>query len=122
VRLPLALLATVLVVTTPVGRAEDAPDARAQALDRQREALQLLRQGAEASAKGDAPAFSHALKEAAARLEALLAIAPSLRKSDQEALTRTAAGLKTRAEGSPQGFSPDADLAVIDGVGYRLRG
>ena len=102
----------------------DAPtDAdRDRAIRIQKEAVERLRDGAKAGAAGDAAAFARALAEAARRIEALIEAAPWLPASERESLQRTAAGLKTRAEGGPQGYSPDADLAVLDRVGYRLRG
>ncbi len=102
----------------------DAPsDAdRGRAIRIQKEAVERLRDGARAGAAGDAAAFARALREAVRSIEALVEAATWLPDSERSALRRTAAGLQTRADGGAQGYSPDADLAVLDRVGYRLRG
>ena len=61
-------------------------------------------------------------REAARRIGALIEAATWLPDSERDALRRTAAGLQARAGSGAQGYSPDADLAVLDRVGYRLRG
>jgi hypothetical protein len=102
----------------------DAPsDAdRDRAIQFQKEAVERLRDGARAGAAGDAVVFARALGEAAGRIEALIGTASWLPASERDSLQGTAAGLKTRAQRGPQGYAPDADLAVLDRVGYRLRG
>jgi hypothetical protein len=102
----------------------DAPsDAdRARAIQIHKEAIDRLRDGTRAGAAGDAATFTRALREAARSIGALIEVATWLPDSERSALRRTAAGLQTRAEGGVQGYSPDADLAVLDRVGYRLRG
>ena len=77
-----------------------------------RQALDLLRDGARAAAEGHAPAFAVALREAAGRIDALLAAAPWLVDADRRTLQGTAAALRTRSDAGPQGYSPDVDLAV----------
>jgi hypothetical protein len=102
----------------------DGPSAadRDRAIRIQKEAVDRLREGARAGAAGDAAAFARALREAARSIGALVEAATWLPDSERAALRRTAAGLEARAEGGSQGYSPDADLAVLDRVGYRLRG
>ena len=95
---------------------------RARALQVHKEAVDGLRAGARAGAGGDAAAFARAVRGAARRIEALIGAATWLPASERDALQRTADGLEARAEGGPAGYSPDADLAVLDRVGYRLRG
>jgi hypothetical protein len=112
-----AFLWAVVARTDPPSNAD-----RDRAVQIQKEAVERLRDGAKAGATGDAVAFARALGEAARRIEALIETASWLPASERDSLQRTAAGLKTRAEGGPQGYSPDADLAVLDRVGYRLRG
>jgi hypothetical protein len=102
----------------------DAPSAadRDRAIRIQKEAVDRLREGARAGAAGDAAAFAQALRDAARSIGTLVEAASWLPDSERAALRRTADGLRTRAEGSAEGYSPDADLAVLDRVGYRLRG
>jgi hypothetical protein len=95
---------------------------RARAIEIHKDAVERLREGALAAGSGDAIGFGRALVETARRIEALVETATWLPASDRDALRRTAAGLEARAGGRPQGYSPDADLAVLDRVGYRLRG
>ncbi len=95
---------------------------RERALEIHREAVERLRDGARAKGAGNAPAFAHALVGAAGRIDALVEAATWLPASERETLGRTAEGLRARARRGPDGYSPDADLAVLDRVGYRLRG
>jgi hypothetical protein len=95
---------------------------RDQAIRIQKEAVAQLRDGARACVAGDGAAFARALREAARRVGALIEAAAWLPDSERSALRRLAAGLETRATAPPEGYSPDADLAVLDRVGYRLRG
>jgi hypothetical protein len=95
---------------------------RARAIEIHKHAVDRLREGAQAAARGDTAAFASALKDAASRTEALIAAAPWLPASEREALQHIERGLETRAGGGPEGFSPDADLAMLDRVGNRLRG
>jgi hypothetical protein len=95
---------------------------RERAIRIQRQAVDRLREGAKAGAAGDAAAFARALREAARSIESLVEAATWLPESERGALRSTAAGLRTRAERGSQAYSPDADLAVLDRVGYRLRG
>jgi hypothetical protein len=122
-RKPWILLLLPVCLWAAAARADPPTDAdRDRAIRIQKEAVERLRDGAKGGAAGDAAAFARALGEAARRIEALIEAAPWLPASERDSLQRTAAGLKTRAEGGPQGYSPDADLAVLDRVGYRLRG
>jgi hypothetical protein len=120
----IALLAIpVWLGAAPPSPTSDPSDAdRARAIEIHKEAVERLRDGARASAGDDAVAFARALKDAARRVEALIAAATWLPASERDALRRTAQGLEARAGGGPKGYSPDADLAVLDRVGYRLRG
>ncbi len=92
-----------------------------QALQLQKEAVQALREAAKAGSKGDQDGFARAAREVAKRIDQILASVSSLRQSDRETLTRTAAGLRARAESGPEGYSPDADLTALVDLGYRLR-
>jgi hypothetical protein len=104
-------------------RTAEVPDAdRARAIQIHKEAVERLRDGARAGAGGDVAAFARHLGEAARRIEALIEAATWLPASERDALKGTAAGLEARAGGEPAGYSPDADLSVLDRVGYRLRG
>ena len=120
--IPLVLLPFCLAAAAPSRPGEPSAADRARAIQIQREAVERLRDGAKASASGDATAFARALGEAARRIDALIEEATWLPASERDALGRTAAGLRTRAGSGPEGYSPDADLAVLDSVGYRLRG
>jgi hypothetical protein len=102
----------------------DGPSAaeRSRAIGIQKEAVERLRDGARAAARGDAVAFAQALRESGQKITALVEAATWLPASERDTLRRTAAGLTARAGAAPQGYSPDADLAVLDRVGYRLRG
>jgi hypothetical protein len=95
---------------------------RTRAIQIHKEAIERLRDGAKAGAAGDVAAFARTLKEAARRIEALSEAAIWLPDSERGALRRTAAGLETQAAAGPKAYSPDADLAVLDRVGYQLRG
>jgi enediyne biosynthesis protein E4 len=95
---------------------------RARAIQIHKAAVERLRDGAKAGVGGDTTAFARALSDAAGRIEALIAAATWLPASDVDLLRRTAAGLLARAASGPEGYSPDADLASLDRVGYRLRG
>jgi hypothetical protein len=118
----LVLLPVWVAAAAPAWTAEPPEADRARAIQIHMEAVERLRDGTRAAASGDATAFARHLVEAARRIEALIEAAAWLPVSEREALRRTAAGLKTRAEGGPAGYSPDTDLAVLDRVGYRLRG
>ncbi len=117
--LPLLL---VLVVAAPSWSEDPSETERAAALEVHKGAVESLRDGAKASASGDAAGFARALGEAARRIEALSEAAPWLPASEHEALRKTAEELGRRAKEAPAGFSPDESLAVLDRVGYRLRG
>jgi enediyne biosynthesis protein E4 len=108
------------IAASPAAEPSDAD--RTRAIQVHKEAIEQLRDGASAGARGDAAVFARALGEAARRIEALVAAAPWLPASEREALQSTAKGLRARADAGPQGYSPDADLATLDRVGYRLRG
>jgi hypothetical protein len=96
---------------------------RARAIEIQKHAIEGLRACARAAASDDTNAFASALTDAARQIEALIAAAAWLSASDRDALQRTAAGLRDRAiDPSQEGYSPDADLGVLDRVGYKLRG
>jgi hypothetical protein len=118
----LALLLAGLAADATSRTAAPSAAARARALEIQKEAVERLRDVAKASARGDATAFAQALQETAARIDALIEAAGWLPSSEHDALRHLAAGLRNRAGESPEGYSPDADLAVLDRVGYRLRG
>ena len=118
----LAILPACLAAAAPSPTAPPSATDRARAIRIHKEAVERLRDAAKASATGDASAFAHALRETAGKIDALIAAATWLPASEKDALRRTAAGLRTRAEGAPERYSPDADLAVLDRVGYRLRG
>src|SRR5215813_12103964 len=119
---------TVLLIPASLGllglAQVSAPSAadRARAIEIHKQAVDRLREGARAAARGDTAAFATALKDAASRIDALIGAAPWLPAPEREALQHAARGLETRADGAPEGFSPDADLAALDRVGYRLRG
>ncbi len=118
---PLLLLPLCLAAMAHSGSSDPPAADQARALSLQKDAVQRLREGARAAASGDAAAFSRALGDAARQIDALIQAA-GLPDSEREALRRTAAGLRDRARSGPEGYSPDADLAVLDRVGYRLRG
>jgi enediyne biosynthesis protein E4 len=117
----LLLLPACLWAAAPRTQAPSDAD-RDRAIRIQKEAVDQLRVGAKAGAAGDAAAFARALRDAARSIGALVDAATWLPDSERAALRRTAAGLETRAGSGAQGYSPDADLAVLDRVGYRLRG
>jgi hypothetical protein len=122
-RLWLALLLPAWLGATPPPPTSGPSDTdRARALQIHKEAVDRLRDGARAGARGDAIAFARALEHAAAKVQALIGAAAWLPASERDALRRTADALEARAGGGPAGYSPDADLAVLDRVGYRLRG
>ncbi len=123
-RAPLALLLPLVCLGAIAAyRADEPSDAdRAGAIRIQHEALERLREGAKAAAGGDEAAFARALAEAAQRIEALIGVATWLSESDRAALRSTKAALETREKAGSAGYSPDADLATLDRVGYRLRG
>ncbi|HXK09442.1 MAG TPA: CRTAC1 family protein [Vicinamibacteria bacterium] len=116
----LLLLPVCLWATARTDAPSDADRDRAVGI--QKEAVDRLRDGARASGAGDAAAFARALREAARSIGALIETATWLPDSERSALRRTADGLRSRAEAGAKGYSPDADLAVLDRVGYRLRG
>jgi hypothetical protein len=119
----IALLLVPVCLWAAAARTDAPSDAdRDRAIRIQKEAVDRLREGARAGAAGDAAAFARALRDAARSIGALDEAATWLPDSERAALRRTAAGLETRAESGAQGYSPDADLAVLDRVGYRLRG
>jgi hypothetical protein len=120
--IPVMLLPAWLGAAAPAGAAEPSAADRARAIEVHKEAVERLRDGARASVADDAAAFARALGEAAGRIEALVEVATWLPASERDALRRTAEGLEARAERGPDGYSPDEDLAVLDRVGYRLRG
>jgi hypothetical protein len=120
--LSLLLLSAGLAAAAPSPAAEPSEADRARAIRIHKEVVERLRDGAKASAGGDVASFARALGEAARRIDALIEAATWLPASERDALGRTAAGLRTRADTGPEGYSPDADLAVLDRVGYRLRG
>jgi hypothetical protein len=95
---------------------------RDRAIRIQKEAVERLRDGARAGAVGDGAAFARSLRDAARSIDALVEAATWLPDSERAALRHTAEGLRARAGSGAQGYSPDADLAVLDRVGYRLRG
>jgi hypothetical protein len=118
----LTLLLVALGAAAPSRTAEPSKAERDRAIAIHKEAVGRLRDAAKASARGNATAFAQAVRETADRIDALVAAATWLPSSEQEALRHTAAGLRVRAAEAPEGYSPDADLAVLDRVGYRLRG
>jgi hypothetical protein len=118
----LLLLPAWLGAAAPSETAKPSDADRTRAIQIQKEAVERLREGAQAGARGDAIAFARALGEAARPIEALIGAATWLPASERAALQRAAAGLEVRAAGEPEGYSPDADLAALDRVGYRLRG
>jgi len=119
--LALALLPAGGVAVAALVRAAPLEDAQAGAMQVQRQAIERLREAARAEAAGDTEGFSRALREAGREVGRLLEAAPSLPSSVRVALRETAAGLEVRARSAPAGYSPDADLAVIDRAGYWLR-
>jgi hypothetical protein len=124
---PRRLLVALAVLPASLGSAffptsEPADGDRTRAIEAHVRAVERLRDGARAAAAGDAAAFARALGEAARAIETLLERATWLSAAEREDLGRTARWLLSRAEDSPEGFSPDADLAVLDRVGHRLRG
>ena len=123
-RVPWVALLLVPVGLWAAAARTDAPsDAdRDRAIRIQKEAVERLRDGARAAAAGDAAAFARALGEAGRTIAALIEAATWLPETERGALRRAAAGLSARAAAGPSGYSPDADLAVLDRVGYRLRG
>jgi hypothetical protein len=121
-RVLLALAAIGLGASAP-SRPEGPTEAeKTRAIELQKAAVARLRDAAKAGDAGDAAAFAEALVDAARQTDALIEKASWLPASEKEALRRTAGGLRARAEAGPAGYSPDADLAVLDRVGYRLRG
>ena len=114
--LPLALLVAAALAATPPSAAE-----RERAAAIHREAIGRLRDGARAAAVRNADAFAVALRDAAGRIEALIAAAPWLAEAERGALQQTAAGLRARADAGAQGYSPDADVAALERVGDRVR-
>jgi hypothetical protein len=102
--------------------AEPSAGEKARALRIHKEAVDRLRDAARAGVGADATAFARALEEAAGRIDALIEATPWLPASEHDALGRTAASLRARADRGPEGYSPDEDLAVLDRAGYRLRG
>jgi hypothetical protein len=118
----LTLLLAALAAPAPSRAAEPSADERARAIGIHKEAVERLRDAAKASARDDVTAFARALGETADRIDSLIEAAPWLPSSERDALRHTAAGLRERAAGGPEGYSPDPDLAVLDRVGYRLRG
>jgi len=113
---PVCLWAAAARTDAPTGADRD------RAIGIQKEAVDRLREGAKAGAAGDTAAFARSLREAARSIGALIEAATWLPDSERSALRRTSDGLRTRAEAGVKGYSPDADLAVLDRVGYRLRG
>ena len=87
-----------------------------------KEAVERLRDGAKAAGSGDAIGFGRALTETARRIEALVETAKRFPLRSATRSGERPRGLDARADVGPQGYSPDADLAVLDRVGYRLRG
>jgi hypothetical protein len=118
----LTLLLAALAAPAPSRTEEPSKAERDRAIAIHKEAVERLRDAAKASARGDATAFARSLGETADRIDALIAAATWLPSSERDALRHTAAGLRERAAGGPEGYSPDPDLAVLDRVGYRLRG
>jgi hypothetical protein len=123
-RMPWIALLLLPVCLWAAAARTDAPSAadRDRAIRIQKQAVDRLREGARAGAAGDSAAFARALRDAARSVGALVEAASWLPDSERAALRRTAAGLQARAGSGAQGYSPDADLAVLDRVGYRLRG
>jgi hypothetical protein len=121
-RIALLLLSVGLAAAAHPGTSGPPSADQERATSLQKEAVQRLREGARAATSGDAAAFSRALLEAARQIEALTEAATWLPESERKALRSAAAGLRTRAGAGPEGYSPDADLGVLDRVGYRLRG
>jgi enediyne biosynthesis protein E4 len=119
---PLLLLPLCLAAVAHSGSSEPPSADQVRALSLQKDAVQRLREGARAAASGDAAAFALALGDAAQKIEALIEAVGGLPDSERVALRDTATGLRVRAKTGPKGYSPDADLAVLDRVGYRLRG
>jgi hypothetical protein len=120
--LALFLPASWLARVAHSGPSEPASPERSRAASLQKEAVQLLRDAVRAAANDDKAAFSRSLDEVARKIRTLIDAAGELPDSEREALRRTAEGLTVRAKKGPDGYSPDADLAVLDRVGYRLRG
>jgi enediyne biosynthesis protein E4 len=116
----LLLIASAVSVSSRPGTPPETD--RARAVEIQKKAVQGLRDGARAAASGDGPGFSRALEYAADEITALVAAAPWLSASERATLDVTAKSLKSRAAEPPRGYVPDADLGVLDHVGYRLRG
>jgi len=110
------------VAATASPRAPEPPPGTARALEVQKEAVDQLRAAARAEAAGDRAAFTGALESAAAGIDSLLEVASDLPPGERDALRDTAESLRARAGEPPAGFSPDAALAVLDRIGYRLRG
>jgi hypothetical protein len=120
---PWVLMLVPLCLSVAVARTDaPSPADRERAIRIQKEAVDRLREGARAGAAGDQAGFARALKDTARSIGTLVEAAAWLPESERTALRRTATGLEARAESGPQGYSPDADLAVLDRVGYRLRG
>jgi hypothetical protein len=118
----LALLPALGGATAPWATEAPSDGDRTRAIQIHKEAVERLRDGAKAGASGSATAFAGSLQDAARAIEALVEAAAWLPASERDALKRAAAGLRARASQKPDGYSPDADLAVLDRVGYRLRG
>jgi hypothetical protein len=118
----LRLLLVSCLAATPSAGEEPSDADRARALEIQREAVERLRDAAKASSRGDASVFTEVLIGAARRVEALIEATPWLSETDRKSLGHTVAELRDRARNAPGGFSPDAHLAVLDRVGYQLRG
>jgi hypothetical protein len=117
----LLLLPAVALVVAASGAGAPSAVERARATRIHREAVERLREGASAAAGDNAAAFAQAMEEAAGTIDALIDAATWLPRLEREQLQRTAAALRARVAAGPRGYSPDADLAVLEGVGDRVR-